>query len=112
MNDIHESKHFNQKTGVMTSKVTYDNSDVLASNKEARDNESKRNKFRHQGNSGLVHVGKIHLGDIARLKTLGYDLMSPDPAEQRKALLYIQAQEPFLLKTTAKPFAKKKQTWV
>jgi hypothetical protein len=60
----------------------------------------------------MVHVGEIHFGDIERLKNMGYNLLSPDPDEWRRALLYIQSNEWKLLSVDGNPFAAVHQKWV
>lgn len=89
--------------------TTYDNEDVLRVNRAERNDRIDGPQFR--GN-GLVHVGRIDMGDIQRLYNLGYNLLSGDPEETRRALLYIQSNEPDLLTVNKKPFAKKRNRWV
>ena len=89
-------------------KTTYDNSAIIEANKKAQ-NEAP-DMGRYKGN--LCHVGRIHLGDVERLYNMGYNLLSPDPAEVRRALLYIQENEQFLLTVPGKPFAKVRSKWV
>lgn len=60
----------------------------------------------------LVHAGRIHLGDVERLNNLGYNLLSSNPDEVRRALCYVQANEPHLLTLEGKPFARNRNTWV
>lgn len=88
--------------------VTYDNSDVLKVN--AAERADRIDGPQYKGN--LAHVGRIDMGDIQRLYNLGYNLMSPDKEEVRRALLYIQSNEPHLLTVNGKPFAKKRNRWV
>jgi hypothetical protein len=38
----------------------------------------------------LIHVACVNEGDIVRLKNLGYNLLSSDPAESHRALLYLR----------------------
>ena len=64
---------------------------------------------RYRGN--LVKVGSIHMGDVVRLKNEGFNLMSPDPDEWKRALLHIQANEKHLMTMPGKPIGKKKQSW-
>lgn len=92
----------------VTVKTTYDNSDVIEANKVAKNAVSRGERYK--GN--LVRVGRIHEGDVIRLKNLGYDLLSPDPDEWKRVLLYIQQNEPHLLTVEGTPFAKKRAVWV
>lgn len=92
-------------------RTTYDNSDVLEANKVQRNAASEFGRYKSK-NTQLVHVGRIDEGDVIRLKNIGYNLLSPDKDEWRRALLYIQQNEPYLLTVPGKPFAKNKLTWV
>lgn len=105
---IIERTHYDERDKVMVSKVTYDNTEILARN--AIDRNAAPDQGRYKGN--LVHVGRLHEGDIQRLKNMGYNLMSPDPAEVRRALLYVQSNEPALLTVPGKPFAATRAKWV
>ena len=89
-------------------KTTYDNSDVLDANKKQRNQYNKHEQYKGK----FVHAGRIHEGDVIRLKNLGYNLLSPDPEEWKRALLYIQTNEPHLLTVDGKPFAKNRERWV
>lgn len=97
---IHDDKVIN--------KVSYDPSDVLELNAAQRSERQGPGKYK--GN--LVHAARVHLGDIERLKNLGYNLLSHDPAEVRRALLYIQSEENKLLTVDGKPFAKTRPKWL
>jgi hypothetical protein len=48
---------------------------------------------------------------VVRLKNLGYNLLSPDPEEVKRALLYIQSEEKAHLSMPGTPISKKKQSW-
>lgn len=91
----------------LITETIYDNTDVLEANKADRNAAGETARYR--GN--LVHVGRFHKGDVVRLKNLGYNLLAADPEEFKRALLYIQANEPHLLTKPGKPFAKKKAVW-
>lgn len=91
----------------MVSKLTYDNTEVLEQNAKLR-NRSKSEQYK----GDLVHVGSISLGDIERLKNIGYNLLSPDKDEVKRTLLYIQTNEPSLLVVKGKPFSKTRNIWV
>lgn len=88
-------------------KTTYDNTDVIEANKTARNAVSRGERYK----GDFVRVGRIHEGDVIRLRNLGYDLLSPDPEEWKRALLYIQTHEPYLLTVEGRPFAKKRVKW-
>lgn len=88
-------------------RVTYDPSDVLAVNAEQRADRQGPGKYR--GN--LVHAARVHVGDVERLKNLGYNLLSHDPEEVRRTLLYIQNEEKKHLTVGGTPFAKTRAKW-
>lgn len=108
MLDLIERSHYDDLTGKMVQTVTYDNSAVIEANK--RDQNDAPTWNRYKGN--LAHVGRIHMGDIARLKNKGYDLLSSDKDEVKRALLYIQSEERHLLTVPGTPFAKVSAKWV
>lgn len=89
------------------SSVTYDPSDVLDANAAMRADRQGPQKYK--GN--LVHAARIHLGDVERLKNIGYNLLSPDPEEVKRALLYIQSEEKKHLTVDGTPFASKRAKW-
>lgn len=99
---------FDELNNKIVNKVTYDNSDVLALNAAQRAEKIDGQQFK--GN--LAHVGRIDMGDIQRLFNLGYNLLSNDKDEVRRALVYIQSNEPHLLTVNKKPFAKKRNRWL
>lgn len=104
--DLVTVKTYDEAENKIIKATTYDNSEVLRLNAAER---AERGMQKYKGN--MVHAGRIHLGDIERLMNLGYDLLSPDPDEVRRALVYIQSNEPHLLTVEGKPFARKRKTW-
>lgn len=92
----------------IVTKTTYDNSAVLAANEISRNDSVEFGRYK--GN--FVHVGRIDEGDVIRLKNMGYNLLSNDPEEYRRALLYIQSNEPNLLTVPGRPFAKIRNKWI
>lgn len=88
----------------------YDNSAVMEFNKQARASANEHGTYKSK-NSGLVNVGKIHMGDVVRLRNMGYNLLSSDRDEVKRALLYIQENEKFLLTKNGKPISKRKVIW-
>lgn len=107
MDDMKRWSHYDEIEDRLTVGTTYDNTAVLEANH--RDRNAAAEFGRYKGN--FAHVGRIHLGDIERLKNIGYNLLSPDPEEQKRALLYIQENEPHLLTVPGKPIAKKRLVW-
>ena len=105
---LREESKLDESSGKMVVNTTYDNTGVLRLNEAQRNEKIDGRQFK----GTLAHVGRIDLGDIQRLINLGYNLLSPDPEEVRRALLYIQSNEPDLLTVNKKPFAKVRNRWV
>lgn len=106
--DLVESVKYDEMTDKMIRCTTYDNSEVIRDNIEAQKNAPERGRYKKT----LTKVGSIHLGDLERLRLMGYNLLSPDPEERRRALCYIQTDEPHLMAIPGKPFARKRERWV
>lgn len=91
-------------------KYEYDAEPIIEQNKV------ERNDFRTykdiEMQSGLVKVASLHAGDVERLAALGYNIMSPDKDEWRRALRYIQEEQQALMTVTGKPFAKINKKWL
>lgn len=107
MHDLIETSHYDEATDSLVVKTSYDNRAVIAENIMAKNMQPETGRYK--GN--LVKVGTIHLGDVQRLKNLGYNLLSPDPDEVKRALLYMQAEEKHHLSMPGTPIGKKKQSW-
>lgn len=108
MPDLIERKTYDELEDKIVTETIYDNSEVLRVN--AAERAEAPEVGRYKGN--LAHVGRIHMGDVTRLANLGYDILSADPDEVRRALLYVQSNEPHLLTVPGKPFAKVRPKWV
>lgn len=87
----------------------YDPAETIEANKEAR---ALAPKHKISNGKMLTKVMEIEAEHIVALKNLGYNLLSPDPEEWRRALLYIQANEPVWMTVNGKPIAAFKQKWV
>ena len=108
LSDLMTTSFYDEASDTLAIKTSYDNRQVLADNLAERN--AAPETGRYKGN--LVKVGTIHLGDIERLKNEGFNLLSPDPDEVRRALLHIQGNERHLLTMPGTPIAKKKTQWV
>lgn len=108
MSDLVEKSYYDDTSDSLIVKTSYDSSAVIAANQAQRD--AAPETGRYKGN--LAHVGRIHMGDIVRLKNEGYDLLSSDPDEVKRALLHIQSDERYLLTVPGTPIAKRKKVWV
>jgi len=89
--------------------TTYDSSDVIASNQKIKASVNKKAIEKYKGD--MVHAARFHEGDIVRLRNLGYNLLSPDQDEVRRALVYVQENEPHLLLVHGKPFTRQRIKW-
>ena len=107
MKDVKETDWFDHSTGKVITKYEQDVEPILKANKALRDATPETGKYK--GN--LVHAASLSEVDVLRLKHLGYDLMSADPDERRRALVYIQQHEPHHLVINGKPFARKRPVW-
>lgn len=108
MGILREETSYDELSDKIVVNTIYDNSDVLRVNAEARAEKVDGAQFKGK----LAHVARIDMGDIQRLYNEGYNLLSPDPDEVRRALLYVQANEPHLMTVNKKAFAKKRGIWV
>ena len=95
--------------GRLVVKTTYDPTATIEANKEAR---AIAPKHRVSNGKLLTKVMEIDEGHIVALKNLGYNLLSPDPDEWKRALLYIQANEPVWMTVNGKPIAQFRQRFV
>ena len=86
----------------------YDPTATIEANAEAR---ALAPKHRVSNGKLLTKVMDIDEGHIVALKNLGYNILSPDPDEVKRALLYIQAEEKHHLTMPGNPIGKKKHAW-
>lgn len=108
MGILNTSSFYDEEKDAFITGVLYDNSAVIAANIEAQKQAPETGRYK--GN--LVKVASIDEGDIPRLKSMGYDLLSRDPDEVKRALLYIQSMERNLLTLPGTPIARKRTQWV
>lgn len=87
----------------------YDTATTIEVNKRRRQDAPKR---LHDGGKMLMHVASLPQEHLVALSNIGYDLMSPDTEERRRALVYIQDNEPCWLTVNGKPFATFRPKWV
>lgn len=104
---MRETNFYDELEDRLIVKTVYDNSGVLEANKADRNDASEHGRYK----GSMVHVARIDEGDVLRLHNMGYKLLSPDPEEYKRALLYIQTNEPWLLTKPGKPIAKKRAIW-
>ena len=108
-NDLKESLLYNELEDELAVKYYYDAEPVLDSNKRIRNDKNSKAITKYDGN--MVHAARFHPGDVQRLINLGYNLLSPDQAEVRRALVYVQENEPHLMLVHGKPFTKQRIKW-
>lgn len=108
--DLVTTSRYDERDDKMIVTTTYDNSAVLEANKADRN--ASPETGRYKGNHSLIQVGRVHMGDVERLRVMGYNLLSGDPEETKRALLYIQSNEPHLLTVPGTPISRKKMKWV
>ena len=107
MIDLVETSHYDEASDTLTVRTQYDNRSVIADNILTKNLAPETGRYK--GN--LVRVGSIHMGDVVRLKNEGFNLLSPDPEEVKRALLHIQSNEKHMLTMPGTPISKKKQSW-
>ena len=104
-----ERTHYVEDGDKLVVETVYDPSETIDANKEARALAPK-----HKVSNGklLTKVMEIDADHIVALKNKGYDLLSPDPDQWKRALLYIQANEPVWMTVNGKPIATFRQKWL
>lgn len=105
-----EKFHYIPEKDQLVIETVYDPSAVIEENKRIR-NSGEKVVLGSKGQQ-MVKVASIDEDHIVALRNMGYDLLSPDPAEVRRALLYIQANENAWMLVDGKPIGEKRQTWV
>lgn len=101
--------HYDQLEDKLIEQTIYDPTAVIENNKAIR-NSGERVYFGSKGQQ-MLKVASVDLDHVLALKNMGYDLLSPDPAEVKRALLYIQASENQWMLVDGKPIAERHQTW-
>lgn len=107
MSEMKETVTYDQLENKIVTKYEQDVQPILEQNHFIRSCENEHGKYKEK----LVHAVSISEVDVLRLKHLGYDLMSPDQDERRRALMYIQQNEKQWLVTNGKPFSRKIKKW-
>lgn len=105
-----ETRVYDEQSDTLYVNTAYDPTPVIEANKRARAETPEFGKY-NTSNSGLVHALRMTKDDVDRLFTMGYNLLSPDKDEFRRALMYIQQNEPWHIPVNGKPFARKRIKW-
>jgi hypothetical protein len=100
---------YDESTDTLGIRTHYDPTEVIEANKEQR---ATGRQFVGSKGQRMLHAVRIDMDHIEALKNLGYNLLSPDPDEVRRALLYVQQHEPQWMVVDGKPIAQRKQVWV
>lgn len=106
---IKETVHYDEMDDRLTVATSYDAEPLLDSNKRIKNSLSSKAIQRYNGS--MVHALRVGEGDVVRLKNMGYNLLSPDRDEVRRALVYIQENEQHLMLVHGKPFTKQRIKW-
>jgi len=107
--DLLETSTYDEASDTLHVRTAYDNRQVMANNLAER---NAAPEFGRYLGERLVKVCTIHLGDVQLLKNLGYNLLSPDPDEVKRALLYVQSEHKAMLSMPGTPIAKRRKVWV
>ena len=106
-----ETLHYDEMEDRLTVNTSYDAQPNLDENKRIRNSVSSKSDIQYSGS--FVHAAKHDEGDVVRLINMGYNVLSPDPEEVRRALVYIQQNENHLLLVNGNPFIKGQRVkWV
>jgi hypothetical protein len=82
--------HYDHEGDKLVEETIYDPTAVIESVKELRQNaENGHIKIGKKGQE-LVHAARVDMDHIIALRNLGYDLLSADPAEVHRGLLYLR----------------------
>jgi hypothetical protein len=100
---------YDQLEDKLIEKTTYDATEVIEANKALR-NSGERFTIGSKGQQ-MVLAARIDMDHILALKQMGYDLMSSDPAEVKRALLYVQSEQNDFMTMDGKPIAQRHQKW-
>lgn len=106
---IKEKWEYDEAGDSLSITTSYDAQPVIDSNKRIKNSLSSKAIKKYDGN--MVHAARFHEGDVVRLKALGYNLLSPDSDEVRRALVYVQWNEPHLMLVHGKPFTRQRVKW-
>ena len=104
-----QKSHLDENSGKMVVETFYDPEETILANAEQRAN--GRVMVGSKGQQ-MLHVASIPLEHVQALINQGYNLLSADPQEVKRAMLYIQANERAWMTVDGNPIAKVHQKWV
>ena len=103
-----EKLHYEEDTDKLVVETIYDASAVIEQNAAIRADAPVTIGSKGQR---LVLAMSIPEEHVVALRNIGYDILSADPAESRRAMLYVQANQQQFLTTDKKMIAERKQSW-
>jgi hypothetical protein len=103
-----EKLHYIEETDQLVTETIYDAEPVIEENAAIR--ASGPVEFGSKGQR-LVLAMRIPEEHVTALRNEGYNLLSSDPEESRRAMLYVQANQAKFLTTDKKMIAERKQQW-
>lgn len=102
-----ERTQYLESEDTLVVETIYDPSALIEQNKAEKALAGKP-KF---SDSKLVKVASIDTDHLQALRSMGYDLLSPDPEMRRRTLCYIQDHEQDWMTVEGKPFAMWRPKW-
>jgi hypothetical protein len=87
---VAETTFYDESADKLIVQTTYDPTEVIEENKILRS--QGRITLGSKGQQ-LVLAARITEGDVVRLKALGYNILSGDPQEAHRALVYLRDHE-------------------
>jgi hypothetical protein len=106
-----EQMHYIEAEDKLVIQTSYETEAVLEQNRIERNAAPEFGRYKTSRPTGLVKVASFPVEHIEALKNKGYNLLSPDRDEVRRALCYIQEHEPHWLTVPGKPFALHRPQW-
>jgi hypothetical protein len=105
-----EKRSYIEEKDQLVVETIYDPTATIEANKAQR-NSGEREYFGSK-NQRMLKVASIDMDHVLALRNMGYDLLSPDPAQVKRALLYIQTEQPVWMVVDGKPIAERNTQWV
>lgn len=103
-----EKRSYIESEDLLVVETIYDPTETLEQNAQDRANGPVMVGSKGQS---LQLAARIDMDHLVALKKLGYDVMSADPDERRRALSYIQSEQSKWMTTDQKVFAPRRNTW-
>jgi hypothetical protein len=101
--------HYDQLTDKLIEETIYDPSALIEENKAIRAS-GERITLGSKGQQ-MVLAARVDMDHVIALRNMGYDLLSSDPQEVKRALLFIQAEQNDWMTMDGKPISQRHQKW-